>query len=81
MDRQHRAASKVTDYRKYHLSGDLDQVLQGRVSGAVTLFENTDTATMSLCPISEDATPEQLQEMLTKQKSNSAKLQQQVEAM
>ena len=37
MDRQRRTASKVTDYIKFHLSGDLDQVVQGKVSTTIGL--------------------------------------------
>ena len=78
MDRKKRSASKVTDYRKFHLSGDLDQVVQGKVSDTIKRLENTYEGTnMS----EEEATPEQLQEMLREQKQNSDKLQQQVEAM
>ena len=78
MDRQKRTASKVTDYRRYHLSGDLDQVVQGKVSEVV---EQIEAHNMSTNIIPEDATPEQLQELLKEQKDNSAKLQQQLETM
>ena len=39
MERPKRAATKVTDFRKYHLSGDLDIALQGRVDDRVNQFE------------------------------------------
>ena len=39
MDRPRRAATKVTNFRKYHLSGDLDQTLQGVVDSRITHFE------------------------------------------
>ena len=39
MDRPKRVANKVSDYRKYHLSGDLDETLQGRVDTRVNQFE------------------------------------------
>ena len=78
MDRQCRAASKITNYRKYHLSGDLDKVVQGRVSGVVEQLENT---TDMEEPSLKEATTEQLQELLQQQKDTSTKIQQQVEAM
>ena len=82
MDRQRRTASKVTVYRKFHLSGDLDQVVLGKVSSAVELLETPckdKVGTMSM--MAEDATPAQLEEMLREQKESGNKLQQQVEAM
>ena len=39
MDRPRHAATKITDYRKYHLSGDLADTLQGRVDSQITQFE------------------------------------------
>ena len=81
MERQRRTASKVTDYRKFHLSGDLDEVMQGRVSSAIELFEKTKSPNMSQEPIGEDATNEQLQELLREQQENSTRKQQQMEAM
>ena len=82
MDRQKRAASgKITDYRKYHLSGDLEQVVQGKVSEAIKLLQNTHIANLSEPLIIEDSTPEQLQELLQQEKDSSAKMQQQVETM
>ena len=80
MDRHCQAASKVTDYRRYHLSGDLEQVVQGKVSGTVDLIENRQPI-MEQDPIDDNAMPEQLQELLKEQKQNSSKLQQQLEAM
>ena len=35
------AASKVSDYRTYHLSGDLDDQLQGRVGQVINLWEDS----------------------------------------
>ena len=80
MDRQRRSASRVTDYRKYHLSGDLDQVLQGRVSNSIDRLEKFHLGAMDNHDI-EDSSPEELQELLKEQKESSSKLQQQVEAM
>ena len=65
MDRPKRAATKVTDFRKYHLSGNLDQELQGRVDSRINQFEmstNTDDLERELeearehsCKLKEDA--------------------------
>ena len=41
MDRPKRAATRVTDFRKYHLSGDLDQEVRGLVDNRVSQFEMT----------------------------------------
>ena len=44
MDRPKRAAAtRITDFRKYHLSGDLDQEVQWLVNTRVTQFEMTTT--------------------------------------
>ena len=39
MDMPKRVANKVSDYRKYHLSGDLDETLQGTVDTRVNQFK------------------------------------------
>ena len=80
MDRARRPVTKI-NYRKYHLSGDLEQVVKGKVSGAVELIESPHSASMDTTKISEEVTQEELQEMLNKHKENSAKMQQQVENM
>ena len=78
MDGQKRSTSKVTDYRKFHLLGDLDQVVQGRVSSTIDKLESiTKHSNME----DDNATSEQLQELLKEQKETSSKLQQQVKAM
>ena len=74
------SASKVTDFRRYHLSGDLDEVVQGKVSGTVKQIEAHATA-MNPSAIPVDATQEQLQQMIKEQKENSSKLQQQMEVL
>ena len=66
--RPKRAAAKVTDYRKYHLSGDLDTELQGRVDARVSLFEMS-------------SSPEELQWQLEAEKLESSKLQQEAESL
>ena len=40
MERTKRAASRVTNYRTFHLSGDLDTTLQGKVGQVVSSFED-----------------------------------------
>ena len=66
MNRPKRAAAKITDYRHYHLSGDLDTTLQGRVGTWVTQFEM--------------ATPQDdLIKELEVEKENSRKLQEELE--
>ena len=79
MDRQRRAASKVTDYRKYHLSGDLNEVIQGKVSETIHRLESS--TIMDSTTVKESATADQLQDMLKEQKANSSRLQQQVKEM
>ena len=81
MGRQRRSALKITDYRKYHLSGDLDQVVQGKVSEVVVLLEGADEHTMTSTEVLDEQTPKQLQELLKIQTENSTKLQQQAETM
>ena len=61
MDRPKRAATKVTDFRRYHLSGDLDKQLQDRVDSRVTQFEMASTV-------------EELQKELEKERENSKKM-------
>ena len=68
MDRPRRAATKVTDFRRYHLSGDLDQEVRGLVDSRVEQFE------MSL-------TTEQLKQQLDEEREASKKLQEDLEQM
>ena len=84
MDRQRRAASRVTDFKRYHLSGDLDQVVQGKVSEVLELLETgamASPAQEKVIPVEGDATPEELEQMLQEQKEASLKLEQQVQTM
>ena len=62
------AATKVTDFWKYHLSGDLDQTLQGRVDTRISQFEMA-------------ANPEDLQRQLEEEKEASKKLMEEAEYM
>ena len=66
MDRPKRAATKVTDFRKYHLSGDLDTQLQGRVDSRVIQFEMAKTA-------------EELKQQLEEERERSTKMMEDVE--
>ena len=66
MARPRRAASKITDFRRYHLSGDLDQEVHGLVDSRVTHFEMT-------------ATAEELKQRLETERQNSKKLQEDAE--
>ena len=91
MDRPKRVcAAKVHNYRKYHLSGDLDQLVQGKVTetierlGAQAKMSQKDTEETQPRLSQKDtveATPEQLQDVLDSQRENSSRLQQQVAAM
>ena len=67
MERPKRAASKVSDFRRYHLSGNLDKELQGCVGARISQYEMS--------------TPEELQQQLQDAEENSKKMQQDVEAM
>ena len=81
MDRQRKAASsKITDYRRFHLSGDLEQIVQGKVSNTIEILENTPRKMSQGAPVNEP-TPEQLQELIQERNEGNSKLQQQVEAM
>ena len=66
MDRPRQAATKVTDFRKYHLLGDLEEEVQGLVDTRVGQFEMAKT-------------PEELQWQLEEEKKNSKKIQDSVE--
>ena len=68
MERPKRAATKVTDFRRYHLSGDLDTTLQGRVDSRVSQFEMAKTQ-------------EELQQQLEEQKAQSKRLFEEAELM
>ena len=63
MDRPKRAASKVTDYRKYHLSGDLDKVLEGKVTQAIGNWEHQD----NMAALGENATADEIRQALEAQ--------------
>ena len=68
MDRPKRAATKITDYRKYHLSGDLQQEVEGLVDTRVGQFEMALSA-------------EQIKQQLEKEKETSQQLEEDVELL
>ena len=68
MERPRQAATKVTDFRKYHLSGDLDITLQGRVDTRISQFEMAKTQ-------------EELQKQLEEEKAQSKQMLEEVEFM
>ena len=74
MERTRCTVARITDYRRYHLSGDLEQVVHGKVEATIHQLE------MSQQPIDE-AAPEQLKSKLELEKEHTEKLQQQVQAM
>ena len=74
MDRAKRTATKVTDYRRYHLSGDLDNTLQGRVGQVIADWESGEDSNMS-------SEIEKLQQQVAKQKEARRKAEEQLEEM
>ena len=66
MERPCRVATKVTDFRRYHLSGDLDQEVEGLVDTRIGQFKMAKSN-------------DQLQQQLETEKENSRQLQEDVE--
>ena len=58
MERPKCTAAKVKDFRRYHLSGDLNETLAGRVDNRITHFEMSSSM-------------EELQKALQEEKENS----------
>ena len=86
MERPKRTASKVTNYRTYHLSGDLDQTLQGKVGQVVNTFEENiipeqerDSEVEPPTPKMSDA--EKLQKQLEEKRAATKKAAQEAEEM
>ena len=77
MERPKCNATKIQDYRKYHLSGDLDNTLQGKVGEVVNWWEHK--ATMADLP--DDASAEQIKEALVKQKEEEERRQTELETL
>ena len=69
-ERQKQAATKITDYRHYHLSGDLDNSLQGRVGEVIHQFENNMSQSV-----------EDLQREIQEEEEKSKKMQQEAEVL
>ena len=80
MDRPKRP-TKVTDYRRYHLSGDLDQVVQGKVVQAIHKLSLNKTTSMT--SVNEDGNQGQspLSTELPEQHEHNQRLQKEVEEM
>ena len=68
MDRPKRAATKVTDFRRFHLSGDLEQEVHSILDSRINQFKMATTA-------------EELQQQLEAEREQSKKLQQDAELM
>ena len=68
MDRPKRAATKVTDFRKYHLSGDLNKHIRGQVDSNIRHFEMVGAV-------------EELKKQLEAEKEHSKKLEEEAECM
>ena len=68
MDRPKRAATKVTDFRQYHLSGELDEHLKGQVDNTIRHFEMAGAA-------------EDLKKKLEEEKEQSRRLQEEAEIL
>ena len=65
MDRPRRAATKVTNFRSYHLSGDLDNQVQGLVESRIEQFDMAST--------------DELKQQLEQERENNKKLEQDAE--
>ena len=68
MERTRRAASKVTDFRRFHLSGNLEEEVNGLVDYRIEQFE------MAL-------TPEQMKQQVELEKDKSRKMQEDVKRL
>ena len=77
---QCRSAAKVSNYRQYHLSGDLNEVVLGKVSETVHRLE-TNNSNVITDTMDEEAQNAELQDLTTEQKEKSLKMQMQVENM
>ena len=79
MERPKRTASKVVNFRTYHLSGDLDKELQGRVGQVVNTFEEIYSSTEDLSV--EMSETEKLQKELDEKRAANKLAAQQAEEM
>ena len=82
MDRPpRRSALKVQNFRHYHLSGDLEEVVQGKVSEAVNRWEDTCVSGTYLDTMDEETQHADLQAQVKEQKDKSARMQLEVQNM
>ena len=83
MERPKREASKVSNFRKYHLSGELEELIHGKVGSTVTQWEGITNTNPGMDH--GDSVPqqsaEQLRAILEEQEAQSQKLQEQAETM
>ena len=75
MERPKRTATKVVNYRTFHLSGDLNTTLQGRVGQVINQWGQGNT--MSELP--DNASAEQIREALEKQKREESQQKEELE--
>ena len=61
MDRPKRAITRISNYRKYHLLGDLEEVVQGKVTQTVEHIESL--AEMSHKEVSDTSEEESTQQL------------------
>ena len=66
MERPKRAATKVTDFRRYHLSGNLEDEVHGLVGSRITQFSMSTAA-------------EQLKAQIEAEKENSKRLEEEAQ--
>ena len=82
MDRPGRSASKVTNYRQFHLSGDLGEVIQGKVSETIDKLQvaiGEPRQTPRIPNMDEDA--QQLRSKAEELKAHNSKMQMEAENM
>ena len=80
MDRPCRVASRVTDYRQYHLSRDLEEVVQGLVQGTVSRLE-ANMSEHNQIPVPDEEQNKELLAEAKELKEKSIQMQLQVENM
>ena len=91
IERPKRDASKVSNFRRYHLSGELDDIVQGKVCNMISRWEGANTernsptghynAHPTMAKVPDNQTPEQLRMQLEEQQAHNDKLQQQAETL
>ena len=78
MERNKRAVPRITNYRKFHLSGDLEEVISGIVEQSVNRLEPPRTTAMAT---PQEHTADNLRQQLEEQKQQSQRMQEQMETM